>query len=258
MVYQVDSQERLRRVFEEAFRIGDITECLISVDSERPSEDVRELLSGRNYKVTGVRESGVVTGYLLIDDLQGATGPCGEFRRPFREEEVVPALGPLSSAVEKLAERERVFVTAFDTISGIVTRTDLQKPPVRMWLFGMITILEMALARMVRGHYREEEWSRLLSPGRLKKAQFQYGERKRRDLAENLDLIDCLQLSDKGQLVMKSAELRGRLGFESKGAGDRVIGELETLRNHLAHSQDIVTSGMETIVRLSGNVDRVL
>jgi hypothetical protein len=248
----------MRRVFEEAFRIGDITECLISVDSERPSEKVRELLAGRNYKVTGVRESGVVTGYVLLEDLQGSEGPCGEFRRPFGQEEVVPALGPLAAAVEKLADRERVFVTAFDTVSGIVTRTDLQKPPVRMWLFGMITILEMALARMVRGHYREEEWSRLLSPGRLKKAHVQLSERKRRDLAENLDLIDCLQLSDKGQLVMKSAELRERLGFPSKGAGDRVVRELETMRNHLAHSQDIVSSGWEAIVRLSGNVDRVL
>jgi len=52
--------------------------------------------------------------------------------------------------------------------------------------------------------------------------------------------------------------MRERIGVPSRSRGEEVIKRLETLRNNLAHSQDIVTFDFEIIAELSENLDRIL
>jgi hypothetical protein len=68
-------------------------------------------------------------------------------------------------------------------------------------------------------------------------------------------LIDCLQLSNKGQILMETPALLRRLGFASKRAARRVVKEQESLRNHLAHAQDIVIHDRAQIARLTRRVE---
>jgi hypothetical protein len=42
-----------------------------------------------------------------------------------------------------------------------------------------------------------------------------------------------------------------KLGFASKKVGKRLIRELESLRNHLVHSQDIVSHDWPQIIRIT-------
>ena len=37
----------------------------------------------------------------------------------------------------------RASVTILDSVFGIITPADLQKAPVRMWLFGIMTLIEV-------------------------------------------------------------------------------------------------------------------
>ena len=68
---------------------------------------------------------------------------------------------------------------------------------------------------------------------------------------QHCDLIDCLQLSDKGQIVIQNPEFLELLDIGSKSVAKGLARELESLRNNLAHSQDIVTHDWGQIVRLS-------
>jgi len=149
-------------------------------------------------------------------------------------------------------------VTAFGHVNGIVTLTDLQRPPVRMWLFGLITIIEMTFTDMILEQWPNEEWTELLSKGRLEKARVLNDERSRRREDYGVRLLDCLQFSDKGQILMKNKSMRETLGFDSKASGDRAVQRVEALRNSLAHAQDILTGGWETIVALTKNLDNIL
>jgi hypothetical protein len=132
----------------------------------------------------------------------------------------------------------------------------LQKPPVRMWLFGMVTLVEMRMGRLAEQLCEGETWRQFLSEGRLQKAEALLEERRRRN--QNLKLIDCLQFSDKGQIIARNESIRGLTRFTSRRQVEEACKALESLRNNLAHSQDIITSDWETVVGLAADLDGVI
>ena len=125
-----------------------------------------------------------------------------------------------------------------------------------MWLFGIVTFVEMELMQLIEEHFPEESWRSLLSPGRLEKALALQQERERRN--QRSTLLECLQLSDKGQILVEKPEVLELLALDSKRIAKRVVRELESLRNNLAHAQDIVTYDWSPIVRLSHRLEETL
>ena len=59
-----------------------------------------------------------------------------------------------------------------------------------------------------------------------------------------------------GRIVLRDEALRTRAGFVSRSRGEQTVTQLESLRNNLAHSQDIVGSNWDTIVKLTENLDK--
>jgi len=144
-------------------------------------------------------------------------------------------------------------------VGAIVTLNDLEKPPVRMFLFGMITIFEMLMTWGIRMHFPGDSWCEHLSPGRLTKAESLWKERQRRNSAA--DLLDCLQFSDWGQLLLRIPrvlEILSRNGIPSKQAALKAIHELETLRNNIAHSQHIIPESWNRIIIFSTRLEILL
>jgi hypothetical protein len=247
-------QHHLRRVFTENFSAADIAEPLASFDASLPAAEVRAVMTRRRYRVAGIRQEGTICGYVRQEEL--ADGVCGTAIHTFEEGEVIADSLGFPELVLRLDARPQVFVKILGQVGGIITKTDLQKPPVRMWLFGMITIIEMGLTQLIQAAYPDGSWRQCLSAGRLQKAETLLEERKRRN--QDLDLLDCLQFSDRGQIVLRTEELRQRAGFVSRSRGEQTVKELEALRNNLAHAQDIICCDWEIIVKLTEYMDRWL
>ena len=125
-----------------------------------------------------------------------------------------------------------------------------------MWLFGMMTLIEMRFTRLIERLCPDDSWSQFLSVSRIQKAEQLLQERNRRN--QKTTLLDCLQLSDKGQIVARSPELREMTRFQSRRQVEENAKMLEKLRNNLAHCQVLETGDWEAIVELSENLDRVL
>ena len=246
--------EHLYRIFTENFTARDIATALVSFDETAPAADVKQFMLERHFRIVGIRRHGLVVGFVKQDELDGDT--CSDRICEIGQEDVIDAWSPFTSIIAALRDRDRVFVRSFGQIGGLVSRSDLQKPPVRMWLFGMVTIIEMKLNRMIERRFPNDSWCNTISAGRLEKARLLLDERRRRN--QDLGLLDCLQFSDKGQLVAKDKQLRDRVGFASRRAAEETIKELETLRNGLAHSQAIASSDWETIFRLAKNLRDIL
>ena len=126
----------------------------------------------------------------------------------------------------------------------------------RMWLFGMVTLFELSLTRIVDDYYRNDAWVEFVTEARVDKARQLRTERERRN--RSVRLIDCLQLGDKGQLLARSEELRQRYWDRSRKQIKRNLKEIEALRNNLAHSQPLVTENWDVIVRIASTLDRFL
>jgi hypothetical protein len=149
-----------------------------------------------------------------------------------------------------------VFVRILGQVGGIATRGDLHDPPVRMWLFGMITALEIRILNLIRERFPNGGWEAYLSPARVGKAYELQSERQRR--GQTASLVECLQFADKAQIAVRDEALRAALGVQSRRRGDQVIKNLGQLRNNLAHSQDIALLDWETIVEISQNLVRFM
>ena len=70
--------------------------------------------------------------------------------------------------------------------------------------------------------------------------------------------MDCLYLVDKARILTKERSIRENMGFESRKEAKKAISQLESLRNSLAHSHDIVTYDWNAIVEMSRRLDRML
>lgn len=238
--------EAVKRVFTETFMARDIAEPLASFDAGTGAGEVRDFMNVHDFDVAGIREGGSVVGYVERGAL--GTGACGQYQRPLARAPVLSDAAGLLTVLMELNRGPFLFVTVLGKVGGIITAADLQKAPIRMWLFGIVTLIEMRFAELIERHCPGESWKQYVSEGRLQKAQALLTERSRRNQA--LQLVDCLQFSDKGQILARNEELRKNTVFGSRRQAEEAVKNLEQLRNNLAHAQDIVTSDWATIIQL--------
>jgi len=63
------SMENLRRLFTAGFIARDIAEPLVSFDASTPATEARSVMEHRDFDVVGVRQRGLVVGYLQRESL---------------------------------------------------------------------------------------------------------------------------------------------------------------------------------------------
>jgi hypothetical protein len=223
----------------------DVAEPLVSFDEDADADDVQKFMQTKRFDLVGVRKKGLVEGYVRYEDL--TSGACGDHFHHFTpDDDLVPDTANLIDVVKSLSINQQCFVTILDRVGAIITLTDLEKPPMRMFLFGMITMIEMTMTEILRQRYADNAWQELLSEKRLELAKKLQEERNRR--GQQVELLDCLQFGDKGWIITYDEELREALGHKSRKETRNAVKEFETLRNNLAHTQEIIPSGWQRIV----------
>ncbi len=248
------TEESVRRVFLEGFAARDLAEPLASFDSTTDTASVRRFMVNRPLRVVGIRVNGLVTGFVEQDEVDDR--PLPEQAIPLTEALLLPETTPFQDIVRQLDAQRFLLITALGQPAGVIVRADLQKAPMRMWLFGMISLFDMKITRVLRYFFGDESWTEKVSESRLDKARQLHAARKRRN--QSVDLMDCLQLGDKGQLLARTAELREMFWNRSRRHIEKVVKQLEKLRNNLAHSQDIVTENWEAIARMADALEPLL
>lgn len=252
---QTLQNKRALRLFTEAFTAQDISELLVSFDNDTSAVKSQEVMYSKEWSVAGLRQGGLVTGYVLRDDL--VSGYCGDYIREFATGQLVTGDAPLSDVVHVLTQHDFCFVDLLGGgPSGIVLREHAQKPIMRMWLFGVITIIEINMRNRITECFSDDDWKPLLSKQRLNKAEDMKAERNRR--GQSCRLLDCLQFSDKAQILMSDPAQLEWMGFASKGVAKRLARDLESLRNNLAHSQDIVSHDWTQIARMAQRIEAIM
>ncbi len=247
MKHLKSTSQDLREMFARNVAVRHIAEPLASFDLETPPSTLLAFMDEHDYDVVGVRRDGLVEGYVERVSLRGARTP--EVYRPFADGDLIEDAAPLLEALEPMCQSPRLFVRALDTVAGIVTRGDFQKAPVRLWLFGLISLLEMQMLRLIREAYPGESWTELVARGSCARAQNLL--RKRKHYNVNIDLADCLQFADRRTILVNDDRFLDALGLGGRSEAETFLDTLQQLRNDLAHGQDIVTGRWPDIVHLA-------
>lgn len=201
-----------------------------------------------------MRIAGLVRGFLVAGEQ--ATGTCADAMRPFAPGQVVSDEAGLHEAIRVLDDETYCFIATLGTVDAVVTRDDLQKPAARMWLFGNVTIFEMLMGDVIPIRFPDGAWKKKIAPARLAKARQLLMERRRR--GQQVALLDCLQLSDKARILMQDPDVLRAAGFKSRRAATETMKRLESLRNSLAHAQQILPADWPAIARLAFRLDRLM
>lgn len=233
MKARMNSMDRLRLLFEEQINVLPIAENLMLFDQS----NYREEMEKRNFHSAIINVDGT---WMRFDD--GDEAPS-----PLEEDDWMEADTPLLMAFRMLIKRRRYFIKDEEgNPAYIVTRTDLDKIPLRIGFFGLISLFETHMKELIRKHL--PHWEESITENRLGQARNLYDWKKAR--GEEIDLIQCLQFGDLGSVFSKKQRFRK---FEPDFSRDNwvdMMNNIGRLRDALAHSQSHLGFTWEEIDRM--------
>lgn len=155
---------------------------------------------------------------------------------PLCEDNLIGADASILSFVKDADKKPCRLVMAGCCIEGLVTLSDLQKFPVRIALFALVTQLEMTMTGAIRREFQDStEWKRRLPAERCLKV-----EEKRSVAAKDDNWVDDLfytEFADKKVIILDSG-----LFSASKGSFKSAMERAESLRNRLAHANEYAST----------------
>ena len=212
-----------------------------------------------HFDVLGVQSDDGVVGYVLLSELRDLPRqtPVSDVMRPVTHLDIVTNRTPIKDLMALLVRKPWYFVLTKNRVADIVTRSDLQKSPVRMFLFGLVTLLEMYMRDMVAMAYSGNQIHTTLSSARMLAVTSLLAQHRNRN--EDLTLVDCLQFCDKRSLLLKLRDITTFFQYPSKDRLSGFLRNAEKLRDRLSHAQDIVSgSTWEEVVQIAGDIESLL
>ena len=201
--------------------------------------EVIQTLEQRDFDTLGVVHQDKKIGYLVHKELGDA--PIESYIKDFNLNIVTADSTPLSELFKILSDKEYVYVLVSDSIEGIVTRADINKPIVRIYLFGIISLFEMHLNFWITKYHVEESWVNLLKGERIELAKKIFNGRKGNN--SQLTLLECLQISDKKEILRNTNDFLSKFDY-SKTKFKNLLERSEKIRNELAHSQNSIIANL--------------
>lgn len=231
------NESALRRLIESGITVESISEDLFCISPTDIGRTLWADLDARGFDRCGVKADGRVIGYVESPDGGAGTSET----RPISVDHLVADTTPVWQVMPRLAEARWLFVLTASGPTGVVTVADLAKPPARLLMFGLISLLEMTMLALIRRKYANDGWCDLLSEVRIEKAKALLAQR--REKGQDIDLADCLQWSDKATICAKTPHVMTAWEFSSKGTCVRLFKNAQDLRDQLAHAQHPAPDG---------------
>jgi predicted transcriptional regulator len=233
--------KELQSLFIDKISTKYIYEPILSCKMTDESTHVKETLDQREFDIVGViNENAQIIGFAKREEL--TEGPIENFTKKIEIQNVISDSTPISRLLNILLKEPFAFVLVEENINGIITRADINKPIVRIYLFGIISLFEMHINFWIKDFYDNESWKEILKKERLTEAKDIYELRKGKN--EDLSLLECIQLCDKKVILKSTIDFQKKFDF-SKNQIERLLKNVEKIRNELVHSQNSIISNLE-------------
>jgi hypothetical protein len=250
-MFKFNKLSNLKDLFERYITISVITEEFIAFNANEDVEKCFTYMQEKHFDIIGVRENGCIIGYARLS--KEDRGLLGEHKIEFKEDEILSDSEPLPEAVHRLAKTPYIFVKVSDEVAGIVTRADLYKPAVRIWLYGLISILEIHMLELIQKTFSVDEWKKCLSAERQQKMSNIYEDRRKHN--EEIEEIYCTEFCDKRTIIEKSEVAIKATGFKLRAEFSKNLKKIEVMRNEIAHSCKVSKTQWEIVSELCRKIE---
>lgn len=252
--YQLESAE-----IADAIRVRHLlTPISRAVGFERTASehDVIDVLRSHDFDIGPVWLDGVIVGFVRAADLDDrSTDPIEPRFRRLDGSLLVSADATVGSVMGWLQERPFLFVVDRIEIVGLVTPSDLNKQPGRVYFYLLIADLEVMAAQAIRKSYPNQEHalSKLSRDPRRKAERLLTAQR---DGDVEADAVAVLDFGDLLAIIGGTPDLRSMLAPALAEQWDVRSRALRRLRNDVMHmGRSLATdrkSSLERLTRLDG------
>ena len=158
----------LKKIFVDNVTARSIFKPLLCCPADSRAEDIKHAPRVREFDIAGVKEteSGEVIGYAETDEL--GSGEIRKYLKKTGPDLLISDSTPIADIFTALTSRDFAFVLYGKHIAGIVTKADINKPPVRIYLFRMISLFEMHLNAWINYFFPGDSWNTEISTSRIK------------------------------------------------------------------------------------------
>lgn len=229
------------RTLQEAVLVADIASWnLFTIDADGAVNDALEEMESRGLDRAPITEAPIHRAVTLIDLRQGASTvkTCAV---PITAEEIVSGESALGPLLTRFKQREFFYLLGEKGVEGIVTRADLQRLPVSMAVLGAIILLERALTSLISA-YSHGSWAEKLQIKRRKEVGNRFDDLRTNEI--EIEEIECLDLSDRFDLVLKISPLREDLGISLSKCRNLKTKTLR-IRDQLAHGGGLLQASTD-------------
>ena len=200
--------------------------------SKEKQYDYLPVIDDEGSKIVGLLN----TGKLVQNS--SCKGLVREYSHPLSEGNLIGADASILDFIKDADSNPCRLIVSESEIIGLVTLSDLQRLPVRVALFALVTGLERTMAGAISKQYADEnEWWELLNEGRQKKVREKVAKSKQDNGFVNTLLFT--EFCDKRDILLHL--FPSSLGKEKL----RHLKEIEKLRDKVAHANDYATTQPE-------------
>ena len=211
-----------------------ISENFANLSCDTNEDEIIKFLDGNKFDQAGLFDTKNKITHIVT---KSSTGNIDTKEISFND--IISESTPLHEVANLLKANKFFLVLQNNDIFGIITRYDFQKIPARIYIFGLISLAEMHLTRLISSD-NDDGWKKKINNKRLAKAE---ENRKSRGIGS---LLENAQLCDKKKITIETPELLSLLGL-SKSQFKNEMETFEDIRNNLAHSQNKISDNFDAI-----------
>jgi hypothetical protein len=202
-----------------------IASAVVSCDAENRVDEVLSRKDWQDFSHIPVRRDGRICGVLDRRDAS-LDAEAGQQMRPLDDSLLISASTPIDTFIHALDDTDYRLVVDRGGVIAIVTRSDLQKLPVRSLAFTVITHMEMVMGDLIRKMCPDDWLNRGLDDRDRANIEGWYRRAKQEDIG--IDRLAVASLAHKGTVITSLRVMPAEFGAS--------IDEIVKLRNDLAHA----------------------
>jgi len=170
-------------------------------------KDALKYLKSNNFDIAVVEMNSKSYGYIMREDIEynRTKGGIRKHIKNISPEGKIPSNLPLEEVIKKFEKHHYLFIFDEDMFKGIITYADLNKTPIYVLLYSIISVFEVTMREIVKKRYENErEWLEKLSD----KSQREIGGIFISEKAKGVEtsLLECTTLTQLKEILEKDKE----------------------------------------------------